>query len=105
MDWSPTAEPGRGGDDGALLQLILCYSRRLWIGFSATERLPTLLYAHVEALRYHQGSPMRIVYDNQTTVTLGDGKDAALASAVPGVREVLRLQCLRGEGQAQGEEG
>ena len=42
---------------------ILCYSRRLWIGFFRNERLPSLLYAHVEALAYHHGSPVRLVYD------------------------------------------
>lgn len=72
MDWSPY-RLSLGGVETIVhcFSLILCYSRRLWIGFFRNERLPTLLYAHVEALRYFQGSPMRIVYDNQTTVTLG----------------------------------
>src|SRR6266511_166497 len=72
MDWSPYRLL-----IGALemvvhcFSLILCYSRRLWIGFFRNERLPTLLYAHVEAFLYHQCCPRRLVYDNQTTVTLG----------------------------------
>jgi transposase len=72
MDWSPYRLL-IGGVEMVVhcFSLILCYSRRLWIGFFRNERLPTLLYAHVEALSYHQGSPRRIVYDNQTTVTLG----------------------------------
>jgi transposase len=51
--------------------LILCYSRRLFLAVFRDERLPTLLWAHREAFRYHQGLCRRIGYDNQTTVTLG----------------------------------
>ena len=35
------------------------------------ERLPTLLWAHGEAFRYHGGVCRRIAYDNQTAITLG----------------------------------
>jgi transposase len=72
MDWSPyRLLIGAVEMVVHCFSLILCYSRRLWIGFFRNERLPTLLYAHVEALRYNQGCPGRLVYDNQTTVTLG----------------------------------
>jgi transposase len=72
VDWSPYRL--RIGTEQMVLHcfsMILGYSRRLWIGFYRNERLPTLLHAHVQALEYHQGSPLRLVYDNQTTVTLG----------------------------------
>lgn len=72
MDWSPyRLVIGTVEMVVHCFSLILCYSRRLWIGFFRNQRLPTLLCAHVEALEYHQGCPERIVYDNQTTVTLG----------------------------------
>jgi transposase len=72
MDWSPyRLTVGAVEMVVHCFSLILCYSRRVWIGFFRNEKLPTLLYAHVEALRYHQGCPHRLVYDNQTTVTLG----------------------------------
>jgi len=72
VDWSPYRVKIAGVEVVAhCFSMILCYSRRLWIGFFRNERLPTLLFAHVEALRYHQGSTHRLVYDNQTTVTLG----------------------------------
>ena len=72
MDWSPyRLLVGAVEMVVHCFSLILCYSRRLWIGFFRNERLPTLLYAHVEALAYHGGCPARMVYDNQTTVTLG----------------------------------
>ncbi len=72
MDWSPyRLLIGAVETVVHCFSLILCYSRRLWIGFFRNERLPTLLYAHVEALHYHLGCPVRLVYDNQTTVTLG----------------------------------
>ena len=51
--------------------LILCYSRRLFVAFFRDERLPTLLWAHQEAFRYHAGLCRRIAYDNQTAITLG----------------------------------
>jgi transposase len=72
VDWSPYRL--RIGNEQMVVHcfsMILGYSRRLWIGFYRNERLPTLLHAHVQALEYHQGCPLRIVYDNQTTVTLG----------------------------------
>lgn len=72
VDWSPyRLRIGTADMVVHCFSLILCYSRRLWIGFYRNERLPTLLHAHVQALQYHQGCPMRLVYDNQTTVTLG----------------------------------
>ena len=51
--------------------LILCFCRRLFVAFFRDERLPTLLWAHQEAFRYHQGLCRRIAYDNQTAITLG----------------------------------
>ena len=51
--------------------LVLCFSRRLYIRLFRNERLPTLLWAHAEAFRYHGGLCARIAYDNQTAITLG----------------------------------
>lgn len=72
VDWSPYRLL-IGGQETVVhcLSMILCFSRRLWIGFFRNERLPTLLWAHVEAFRYHDGLCHRTVYDNQTCVTLG----------------------------------
>lgn len=72
MDWSPfRLEIGGHPTVAHCFSLVLCYSRRLSIGFFRNEKLPTLLYAHVEAFAYLGGCPHRLVYDNQTTVTLG----------------------------------
>jgi transposase len=72
VDWSPFRLTIGGSPTVAhCFSLILGYSRRLWIGFFRNEKLPTLLHAHVEAFAYLAGSPNRLVYDNQTTVTLG----------------------------------
>jgi hypothetical protein len=56
--------------------MILASSRRIFIAFYRDEKLPTLLHGHVEAFAYHGGFCEKLVYDNQTTVTLGrvDGK-------------------------------
>jgi transposase len=51
--------------------LVLCYSRRLFVAFFRDERLPTLLWAHQAAFQDHQGLCRRILYDNQTAITLG----------------------------------
>jgi transposase len=51
--------------------MILCFCRRLFVTFCRDERLPTLLWAHLQAFRYHQGLCHRIAYDNQTAITLG----------------------------------
>jgi transposase len=71
-DWSPY-RLRIGGEErlAHCLSLVLCCCRRLWIGFFRNERLPTLLWAHVEAFAYHGGVCQRIVYDNQTAVSLG----------------------------------
>jgi transposase len=51
--------------------LVLAYSRRNFIAVFRDERLPTLLWAHGEAFRYHGGVCRRIAYDNQSAITLG----------------------------------
>jgi transposase len=72
MDWSPYRLPIGGHPTVAhCFSLVLGFSRRIWIGFFRNEKLPTLLHAHGEAFAYHGGCPHRLVYDNQTTVTLG----------------------------------
>jgi len=51
--------------------MVLGHSRRNFVAFFRDERLPTLLWAHLEAFRYHGGVCRRIAYDNQTAITLG----------------------------------
>ena len=71
-DWSPYRVPIATRETIVhAFSLILCYSRRLFVAFFRDERLPTLLWAHQEAFRYHQGLCRRIAYDNQTAITLG----------------------------------
>jgi transposase len=71
-DWSPYRVPIATRETIVhAFSLILCYSRRLFVAFFRDERLPTLLWAHQAAFRYHQGLCRRIAYDNQTTITLG----------------------------------
>jgi transposase len=72
MDWSPYQVPIGGVVTTAqCFSMIVCWSRRLFIAFYRDERLPTLLHGHVEAFAYHHGLCEVLVYDNQTTVTLG----------------------------------
>jgi transposase len=71
-DWSPY-RPQIAGRETLIhcFSLILCRSRKMFIAFFRNERLPTLLFAHVQAFAYLQGLCARIVYDNQTAVTVG----------------------------------
>jgi transposase len=80
-DWSPYRVPIAQRETIVhAFSLILCYSRRLFVAFFRDERLPTLLWAHQAAFRYHQGLCRRIAYDNQATITLAASREAALAS-------------------------
>lgn len=72
IDWSPYRLKIAGVETLVhCFSMILCFSRRIWIGFFRNERLPSLLHAHVEAFAYHGGFCERLVYDNMTQVSLG----------------------------------
>lgn len=72
IDWSPYRLQIGGTERVAhCFSMILCWSRRLFIRFYRDERLPTLLHAHGEGFRHHQGLTARAVYDNMTQVSLG----------------------------------
>jgi transposase len=71
-DWSPYRVVIADRETVAhAFAMVLCYSRRSYVGFFRDERLPTLLWAHQEAFAYHAGLCRRIAYDNQTAITLG----------------------------------
>jgi len=71
-DWSPYRVPIAQRETIVhAFSLILGFCRRLFVAFFRDERLPTLLWAHQEAFRYHGGLCRRIAYDNQTAITLG----------------------------------
>lgn len=72
MDWSPYRLRIGGVETTAhCFSMILGFSRRIFVAFYRDEKLPTLLHGHVEAFAYHDGFCEKLVYDNQTTVTLG----------------------------------
>jgi len=72
VDWSPYRVPIAGRETVVhCFSMVLCYSRWMYVGFYRNERLETLLFAHTEAFRYNQGFCARLVYDNQTSVTVG----------------------------------
>ncbi len=71
-DWSPYRLKIGGRETVAhCFSLVLGCSRKMFMAFYRNERLPTFLWAHTEAFAYLQGLCARIVYDNQTCVTLG----------------------------------
>jgi len=71
-DWSPyRVKIGQALTLVHCFSLILAFSRMLFVKFFRDEKLPTLLWAHQQALTSFGGCPRRIVYDNCTTVTLG----------------------------------
>lgn len=71
-DWSPYRVRIAGVETVIhAFALVLCFSRRYFVMCFRNERLPTLLWAHQEGLQYHGGVTSRILYDNQTAITLG----------------------------------
>lgn len=71
-DWSPYRVEIAGRMQTVhCFALILCHSRYRFCQFHRDERLPTLLSAHVDALRWFEGCSRRIVYDNMATITFG----------------------------------
>jgi transposase len=71
-DWSPYRVTIAGRETIVhAFAMVLAYSRRNFVAFFRDERLPTLLWAHGDAFRYHGGVCRRIAYDNQTAITLG----------------------------------
>lgn len=71
-DWSPYRVTIAGRETIVhAFAMVLAYSRRNFVAVFRDERLPTLLWAHGEAFRYHGGVCRRIAYDNQTAITLG----------------------------------
>lgn len=79
VDWSPYRVPIAGKQTIAhCFSMVAAYSRMMSIAFYRNERLPTLLHAHVEAFAFFGGIFRRILYDNQTAVTLGRLRGAPL---------------------------
>lgn len=71
-DWSPFRIKIAGMETVIhCFSMVLAFSRRMFVAFYRDERLPTLLFAHVEAFSYFSGCPSRVQYDNQTAVSLG----------------------------------
>lgn len=71
-DWSPYRIKIAGVETVIhCFSMVLAFSRRMFVAFYRDERLPTLLFAHVEAFSYFSGCTARIQYDNQTAVSLG----------------------------------
>jgi len=71
-DWSPYRVKIAGRETLIhCFSMVLCASRKMFMAFFRNERLPTLLFAHVEAFASFGGLTSRIVYDNQTAVTVG----------------------------------
>lgn len=76
-DW---AEVGRYPQpDGTIIKvylfvMILCYSRYLYIEFTRSMALPTLVRCHQNAFAFFGGWPKRILYDNMRQVVVGPNR-------------------------------
>jgi transposase len=53
------------------LGVLLCHSRKLWLGFYRDERQSTLLEGLATAFEYFHGCAARVVLDNMSTAVLG----------------------------------
>jgi transposase len=54
-----------------VLTVILCYSRKLFVGYFRDEREHTLLEGLARAFEYFQGCALQLVLDNMATAVLG----------------------------------
>ena len=50
--------------------MTLSYSRLLYLEFTISQRLEDFINCHINAFRYFQGIPKKIIYDNLKTVVL-----------------------------------
>lgn len=76
-DW--TAAGRILGPDGKAVNLyafamVLCYSRTLFVRFTTSMALPTLLDCHRQAFAFFGGWPRVLLYDNMKQVRAGPGK-------------------------------
>lgn len=72
LDWSVyTVEIGAKPTRVHALGALLCWSRKLYLGFYEDERQSTLLEGLAEAIAYFGGSAARWVLDNMATAVLG----------------------------------
>ncbi len=72
VDWSPY-DVKIGGVQVRVhaLGVLLCWSRKLFLGFYRDERESTLLQGLAEALEYFEGAAQWLVVDNMATAVLG----------------------------------
>lgn len=54
--------------------MVLGFSRKLFLTFTSTMKLPRLIACHQEAFRYYQGVPAEVLYDNMKQVRIAPGK-------------------------------
>jgi transposase len=54
--------------------IVLSYSRQMFIRFTTSMKLPTLIECHQAAFDYFQGVPQSILYDNMSQVRSGPGR-------------------------------
>lgn len=72
IDWSPYTVPIAGRPMMVhALGCLLCFSRKLFLGFYRDERQPTLLEGLATAFEYFHGCAHRVVLDNMATAVLG----------------------------------
>lgn len=54
--------------------IVLGYSRQLYIHFTTSMKIPTLVDCHQKAFEHFQGIPQTILYDNMSQVRTGPGR-------------------------------
>lgn len=72
VDWSPYRLPIGGREQVVhALAIVLGHSRRSFVVFFESQRLPRLLEGLERAFRFFGGVTIRVVFDNMPTVVLG----------------------------------
>jgi transposase len=57
-----------------LFLMVLSYSRRMFLRFTTSMKMPQLIECHQQAFAYFGGVPATVLYDNMKQVRIGAGK-------------------------------
>src|SRR5579862_2437452 len=74
----PVCRPGWQGDPGLRVRNVLSFSRMLFVEFTTSMSLLTLLACHMQAFGYFGGVTKSILYDNMKQVSIRPGTWNAL---------------------------
>jgi transposase len=77
VDWAYAGrfpDPSGGTVPVYIFLMVLSFSRMLYVEFTSSMKLPTLIQCHLNAFAFFAGCPLEILYDNMKQVRLSPGQ-------------------------------